>query len=108
VWSWRPDAGDKFSRDPIPAKVTVAKEPGQPGARSKPLNPLRREGRMIPATPVVTTVCYSQCTRAEGAAGTRPSLRPLIFEGRFHAQLGRICAARMRSLVISLSPSFAG
>jgi hypothetical protein len=28
VWSWRPDAGAKFSREAIPAKVTGAKEPG--------------------------------------------------------------------------------
>ena len=35
-----------------------------------------------PAPPVVTTVCYLFCTRAMGAAGTRPSLRPLCFEGQ--------------------------
>ena len=31
VWSWRPDAGAKFSQGTIPAKVTVAKEPGHRG-----------------------------------------------------------------------------
>ena len=31
VWSWRPDAGAKFSQGIIPAKVTVAKEPGHRG-----------------------------------------------------------------------------
>ena len=35
-----------------------------------------------PAPPVVTTVCYLFCTRAMGAAGTRPSLRPLLLEGQ--------------------------
>ena len=48
-------------------------------ARRKPLKPLRGEGRTDPPTPVVTTVCYLFCTRAAGAAGTRPSLRPLVF-----------------------------
>jgi hypothetical protein len=28
VWSWRPDAGAKFLREAISAKVTGAKEPG--------------------------------------------------------------------------------
>jgi hypothetical protein len=31
VWSWRPDAGAKFSREAIPAKVTGANEPGPRG-----------------------------------------------------------------------------
>jgi hypothetical protein len=31
VWSWRPDAGAKFSWDAMPAKVTGAKEPGPRG-----------------------------------------------------------------------------
>ena len=31
VWSWRPDAGAKFSRKAIPAKMTGAKEPGPRG-----------------------------------------------------------------------------
>jgi hypothetical protein len=31
VWSWRPDAGAKFSQGTIPAKVTGAKEPGPRG-----------------------------------------------------------------------------
>jgi hypothetical protein len=33
VWSWRPDAGAKFSREAIPAKVTGAKEPDPRGER---------------------------------------------------------------------------
>jgi len=41
------------------------------------------QGRPVdPPTPVVTTVCYLFCTRAMGAAGTRPSLRPLLLEGQ--------------------------
>jgi hypothetical protein len=39
------------------------------------------------------------CTRTMGAVGTRPSLRPLYFRGRFLQQLGRIRAARTRSRV---------
>src|SRR5207244_2802602 len=50
-------------------------------ARRTPLKPLRREGRMIPPTPVVTTVCYLFAHGAWVQAGTRPSLRPLVFEG---------------------------
>jgi hypothetical protein len=33
VWSWRPDAGAKFSQEAISAKVTGAKEPGPRGER---------------------------------------------------------------------------
>ena len=33
VWSWRPDAGAKFSREAIPARATGAKEPGPRGER---------------------------------------------------------------------------
>src|SRR6185437_1266783 len=45
-------------------------------ARSKPLKPLRREGRIDPTSPVVTTlVCFFTAHGAAGAAGTRLSLR---------------------------------
>ena len=33
VWSWRPDAGAKFSWEAILTKVTGAKEPGPRGER---------------------------------------------------------------------------
>src|SRR5262245_34190825 len=39
--------------------MTVTKRNSSPGrARRKPLKPLRREGRMIPATPVVPAACF--------------------------------------------------
>src|SRR5260370_32315444 len=44
---------------PLIRGMTVTKRNSSPGrARRKPLKPLRREGRIAPATPVVTTVCY--------------------------------------------------
>jgi hypothetical protein len=48
VWSWRPDAGVKFSREAISAKVTGAKEPGPRGERDISRKPLRGECRVIP------------------------------------------------------------
>jgi len=35
----------------------------------------------VPALPVVTAACFFCCRRAMGAACTRHSLRPLVFEG---------------------------
>jgi hypothetical protein len=47
VWSWRPDAGAKFSRKRF-RESDGGKRARSPGrARYKPLKPLRREGRMI-------------------------------------------------------------
>ena len=48
VWSWRPDAGAKFSREAISAKVTGAKEPGPRGERDISRKPLRGECRVFP------------------------------------------------------------
>ena len=43
-------------------------------------NPLRREGRSVSAVPVVNARSRNlSCAGAVGAAGTRSSLRPLIF-----------------------------
>jgi hypothetical protein len=54
-----------------------ARSPGR--ARSKPLKPLRGEGRIDPTSPVVTNSCVFYFTHeATGAAGTRLSLRPLL------------------------------
>jgi hypothetical protein len=77
VWSWRPDAGAKFSRTQF-AKVAVAKEPGHRGEReNKPLKPLRGECR-VPHVTVVTNARAFCTTRAAaaGASGARHSLRP--------------------------------
>jgi hypothetical protein len=67
-----------------------ARSPGR--ARSKPLKPLRREGRVKPVDLAATTlVCHQHFAHeAAGAAGTRLSLRPLFFEAKDLAQLGRI------------------
>jgi hypothetical protein len=71
-----------------------ARSPGR--ARRKPLKPLRRESRICSAKPVVTNSCVFHFTHeAAGAAGTRLSLRSLLFEGRkVYAYLGRFDAAR--------------
>ena len=81
-----------------------ARSPGR--ARSKPLKPLRREGRMNPSKPVATTlVCFFSCTRGRGCGGhpafPAPSLEgraaPSVFRGtRFMQQLGRECVAGRR------------
>jgi hypothetical protein len=76
------------------------KKPGSPGrARHRPLKPTRRECRLNPSLPVVTTlVCSSFFAReAAGAAGTRHSLRPPFSEGCFLQDPGDgIAAAGMR------------
>jgi hypothetical protein len=51
------------------ARVTVARKPGSPRrARSKPLKPLRREGRRVSAVPVVPAPCFFSRTGAAGAS----------------------------------------
>jgi hypothetical protein len=65
VWSWRSEAGAKSAMMPRITPMTVATKRWSPGrARNKLLKPLRREGRMIPAPPVVHAACYLCCTRA--------------------------------------------
>ncbi len=46
VWSWRPDAGVKLAGVSANDGGKKARSPGR--ARSKPLKPLRREGRVTP------------------------------------------------------------
>jgi hypothetical protein len=63
---------------------TVAKKPGTPRrARSKPLKPLRREGRLswLPCRCLRAQSALSLHARLAGAACTRPSLRPPVFRG---------------------------
>ena len=68
VWSWRPDAGAKLVMMPTHHTGDGGNKARSPGrARSKPLKPLRREGRISPVSPVVTTlVCFLPCTRGRG------------------------------------------
>jgi hypothetical protein len=80
VWSWRSEAGAKLAMMHRIAPMTVATKRWSPGrARNKPLKPLRREGRMIRHhlwfTPRATFVARGPRVRA----GTRSSLRPLVF-----------------------------
>jgi hypothetical protein len=99
VWSWRPDAGAKVVERSANDGGKRARSPGR--ARSKPLKPLRREGRR-PAPPVVTTVCFLPMHTGRGCAlSTRSSLRPLIFEGGSHNTSGAICVARMRICILA-------
>src|SRR5216683_145793 len=59
VWSWRRDAGVKFVRSKL-LRGDGGKKARSPGrARSKPLKPLRREGRIASAEPVCSCAfCY--------------------------------------------------
>ena len=50
-------------------------------ARRKPLKPLRREGRVHSAEPVVRTACFFIARGPWVPAGTRSSLRPLLQRG---------------------------
>jgi hypothetical protein len=73
-----------------------ARSPGR--ARSKPLKPLRRGGRIDPTTPVATTlVCFLPCTRGRGCGGHPAFPAPSIFEGQeIHASLGRAAPRECR------------
>src|SRR3984957_8223848 len=82
---WR-QASQKYLRGDGDKK---ARSPGR--ARRKPLKPLRREGRVFRWTCGDALACFLHFARgAAGAAGTRLSLRPLIFGRIVLAQLGRI------------------
>jgi hypothetical protein len=83
VWSWHPWAGAKSAGDDLQATVTMrSRTPGR--ARTTPLTPLRREGRVAPVEPVVTHSCaFTTAHEAAGATSTRSSLRPRSFEGHW-------------------------
>ena len=97
VWSWRSDAGAKVAESSANDGGNQAWSPRR--ARRKPLKPLRREGRMIRLYLWFCRVLFC-CTRAMGAVGTRPSLRPLLFRGRSMVQLG--CDARRENADLCL------
>src|SRR5262245_5320576 len=54
---------------------------------------------MFPPSPVVPSPCFLPCTGAAGAAGTRPSLRPLIFGGSKVSQRSDAIAPREGGLM---------
>jgi hypothetical protein len=98
VW-WGPDAGAKFLRSKL-LRDDGGKRARSPGrARRKPLKPLRREGRVISATPVVTTLCFLPMHRGRGC-GEHPAFpAPSVFErDNILARPGRI-ASRERGFV---------
>jgi hypothetical protein len=91
VWSWRPDAGAKFSRTQF-AKVTGAKEPGPRGEHEVTVKTIAQGRPDDPAPPVVTTVCFLPMHGPPVRAGTRSSLRPLFFKGQlFLHNSGKSC-----------------
>ncbi len=108
VWSWHPllvsssrrRSGPTGRSEAFNPRTTVAKRNSSPGrARRTPLKPLRREGRMIPPTPVVTTVCYLFCTRAMGASGHPAFPAPSCFRGWFASKIRVRSAPREQGLV---------
>jgi hypothetical protein len=95
VWSWHPWAGAKSAGDDLQATVTMrSRTPGR--ARTTPLTPLRREGRVAPVEPVVTNSCaFYTAHEAAGATSIRSSLRPLFSRDTAEAKLG--CKSRRES-----------
>jgi hypothetical protein len=82
VWSWRPDAGAKLAKTLHASCGRRGKRARSPGrARSKPLKPLRREGRVSSAEPVVLPRAFFTARGPWAPAGARSSLRPLTFGG---------------------------
>jgi hypothetical protein len=81
AWSWRSDARAKFAKTLTRLADDGGNQAWSPG-RSRISRKAIAQGRPDdPPVPVVLPRA-SCCTRAMGAVGTRPSLRPLmIFEG---------------------------
>jgi hypothetical protein len=99
VWSWRPDAGAKLAKTLTRLASDGGKRARSPGrARRKPLKPLRREGRVISAVPVVLPRAFC-CTRTMGVSRHPAFPAPSSFdEGDSDANLGRF-APRERDLM---------
>jgi hypothetical protein len=97
VWSWRPDAGAKFSRKRF-RESDGGKRARSPG-RSRISRKTIAQGRSDdPATPVVLprATFYARGPRVQ--AGTRPSLRPRDLRGTsLGHQLGARSGLRARS-----------
>jgi len=86
------------------AQATVAKTPGAPG-RTRSSRSIHRAGKAGMSRPSLwfCRVLFC-CTRAMGAASSRPSLRPLRFRGRNDRQDSDAKAgARMRYHALSTS-----
>src|SRR6201981_2736588 len=65
-----------------------SRTPGR--ARTTPLTPLRREGRVAPVEPVVNNSCaFYNAHEAAGATSIRSSLRPCLLRDNVDAKLGR-------------------
>jgi hypothetical protein len=97
VWSWHPDADAKFVMMLRITRVTVAKKPGAPRrARSKPLKPLRREGRLSGSYLwFLPRAFYSHGGHGCGQHPAFPA-PSLTQEGGSFAKLGRAGATRPR------------
>jgi hypothetical protein len=109
VWSWRPDAGAKFSREAIPAKVTGAKEPGPRGERDISRKTIAQGMPVDAAYLWLLTRVLFFAHAAAGALRTRHSLRPLASRGWFAQHLGRYsrrgnAESRACSLFENLNP----
>jgi hypothetical protein len=68
VWSWRPDAGAKFSQGAIPAEVTGAKEPGPRGEHDISRKTIARGMPGVSGVTVVTNARAFYTTRAAAGA----------------------------------------
>jgi hypothetical protein len=92
VWSWRAHAGAKFVQSSRGfARATVANA-GSPGRSRISRKPSRREGRCDPRLYLWFSRSRKCLLReAPGAAASRPSLRPRLFERASNdPRLGRI------------------
>jgi hypothetical protein len=101
VWFWRSEAGAKSVEAILPA--TVATKPWSPRrARRKLLKPLRREGRVDPAPPVVSYPCAFLLHRGPRVERTPGLPCALLFErDKVDAKLGRV-APRERGVASSV------
>jgi hypothetical protein len=88
------------SRGELVARSHILADFADTRARRTPLKPLRREGRMIPAPPVVTTPVHFFRTGGRGCTlGAGPSLRPRCFEGHPSCIIRALSAPRTHGSV---------
>src|SRR5215469_17056352 len=96
-----PRSGAKSSSDSKGCtRAPVANGMVHRGERGVSRKPLRREGRLSPPVPVVFALAQIFFAREPRVhAATRPSLRPLIFEGKTKAKTRAKPAARTQTCI---------
>jgi hypothetical protein len=87
VWFWRPDAGAKFAKTLARLAGDGGKKARSPGRARISRNTIA-QGRPDDRPTCGSAACFFVARGPWVSAGTRPSLRPLCFEGCWFQHLG--------------------